>query len=158
MLRNLVDDVLEGQHSLMTYHFGSAWSFDSDVNRLSSKYIKWQFKEFVLDFENAVWWAMTDIFENSVKLFCCGFHWAQCAFRRMKKIWLSSAHNRKSSAVYILFFMISSHAFIWHNSNPTFYLQETYVPQPPPRRKCCVSSNQFDLLRNSVHDLISDRL
>ena len=45
-------------------------------------------------------------------------------------------------------------AFIWSNSNPILYLQETYVFQPSPQNKDC---EPVDLLRNSVRELITDR-
>jgi len=43
-------------------------------------------KEFVIDFEKAVWLAIEDVFGEEVKVFGCGFHWTQCIFRRFKKI------------------------------------------------------------------------
>lgn len=42
-------------------------------------------KEFVIDFEKAVWLAIQDVFGKDVKVFGGGFHWTQCIFRRLKK-------------------------------------------------------------------------
>jgi len=59
-------------------------------------------KEFVIDFEKAVWLAIEDVFGEEVKDFGCGFHWTQCIFRRLKKLGLSTAYQRKKSSVQIL--------------------------------------------------------
>ena len=42
-------------------------------------------KEFVSDYERAIWRGVEDVFPKA-SMFGCAFHWTQAVFRRLKKI------------------------------------------------------------------------
>jgi hypothetical protein len=65
-------------------------------------------KEFVSDYERAIWRGVEDDFPKA-SMFGCAFHWTQAVFRRLKKIGLVNLYNQKGEVYILLKKLLSLH-------------------------------------------------
>ncbi|XP_046453634.1 uncharacterized protein LOC124201186 [Daphnia pulex] len=67
-----------------------------------------EIKEFVSDYERAIWRGVEDVFPKA-SMFGCAFHWTQAVFRRLKKIGLVNLYNQKGEVYILLKKLLSLH-------------------------------------------------